>query len=179
MGRIQPGPDVSLPLISKAFQNADPALRAQALEILAEIGKPAVPSLVQMLKHEEASYWACLVLGEIGPDAAEATPALADRLTGDSRPEVRREAALALGGIGPAAVKAVPALVVALDDKEATVCAAAALSLGRIGPDAKAAAPALVACGNRADRADPPNLLVKTIAAWRWPRSNRRTRCSV
>ena len=107
--RIHPDPEVSVPLLEKVLEDADPTVRAEALEILAETGKPAVPALVQGVRHEKTVYWACLVLGEIGPDAAEAAPALADVLASDAGPEVRREAALTLGSIGPEAAMATPA----------------------------------------------------------------------
>ena len=78
--RIHPAPAVSIPLLEKVLKEADPTVRAEALEIMAEIGKPAVPALIQALGHEKTVYWACLVLGEIGPDAAEGAPALAEAL---------------------------------------------------------------------------------------------------
>ncbi len=105
-------------------------------------------------------YWACLVLGEIGPDAAEAAPALADVLASDAGPEVRREAALTLGSIGPEAAMATPALSTALGDSQMSVVASAAYALGQIGPEAKSAVPALEKCADNSD------LLLRTISTW-------------
>jgi HEAT repeat protein len=158
--RIRPDPEVSIPLLAKVLKEADPTVRTEALDILAEIGKPAVPMLKKALQHEATAYWACLVLGEIGPDAAEAVPALADVLADANRPEVRREAALALGSIGPAAATAVPALRDALGQGEPAVVAAAAYALGQIGPRAKPAVPALEKCAESLD------LLLRTISMW-------------
>ncbi len=124
--RIHPGPGVSVPVLGKVLKDADPAVRAGALHLLAEAGKPAVPALIEALKHEKAGYWACLVLAEIGPDAADAVPALTDVLTTDTRPEVQREAALALGSIGPAAAKASRALTALLADSDNSLSAAGA-----------------------------------------------------
>ena len=151
---------MTVPLLTKVLHDADPAVRTGALEILVEIGKPAVPALVATLEEQRATYWACLALSEIGPDAAEAVPALADVLKTDARPEVRREAALGLGSIGPGAAAAVPALTDALGDKESTVAAGAAFALGRIGPDAKSAEAALA---NAENSSDP---FLRTVSAW-------------
>jgi HEAT repeat protein len=158
--RIHPSPDVSIPLLENVLKDADPTVRGEVLEILAEIGKPAVPALIQALGQEKTVYWACLVLGEIGPDAADAASALADVLAVNGRPEVRREAALALGSIGPAAASATPTLSKALGDREVSVVAGAAYALGRIGPEAKPAVPALEKCADGAD------LLLRTISTW-------------
>jgi HEAT repeat protein len=158
--RIRPGPEVSVPLFSKLMADVDPATRAGALNALAEVGKPAVPALVQSLKDEKATYWVCLILGEIGPDAAEAVPALVEVLKADQRPEVRREAVLALAAIGPAAAGAVPPLVEALADKDTAIGASAAYALGCVGPQAKEALPALA---KSLENADP---FLKTASGW-------------
>ena len=146
--------------MANVLQGADPAVRTEALELLAEIGKPAVPALIEALQHEKSTYWACLALFEIGPSAAEAGPALAKTLGNDARPEVRREAALALGAIGPASASAVPALVKALGDKENSVAAGAAFALGRIGPGAKSADAALTKSAEGADS------LLQAVSVW-------------
>jgi HEAT repeat protein len=89
--------------------------------------------------------WAAEALGEIGPDAVEAAPALVAALE-DPEVHVRFRAAEALGNIGPAAVEAVPALVTALKDQDTLLVApSAAQALGKIGPDAIEAVPVLLA----------------------------------
>lgn len=160
LARIRPGPEVSVPLLVKAMKDTDPAVRTHVLTILAEIGKPAVPALVKALKNEKSSYWACLVLAEIGPDAADAAPGLAELLASNAKPEVRREATLALGKIGSAAAPAVPTLTKTIEDKDPAVCCGAAFALGCIGPKAKSAEAALAKC------ADGDNRLLQTVAAW-------------
>ena len=55
-------------------------------------------------------------LGQIGPKAEAAVPALAKALQ-DKEEKVRQDAAVALGRIGPKAQAAAPALVEALKDK--------------------------------------------------------------
>ncbi len=151
-----------MPLLSKVLKDADPAVRTGALEILAVIGKPAVPALIDALKQEKVAYWACLALAEIGPPAAPAAPRLTEVLETETRPEVRREAALALGAIGPGAAIGVPALTEALGDKEVTVAAGAAYALGRIGAQAKPAEAALAKCTNS------PSAFLRTVSGWAW-----------
>ncbi|NUQ61942.1 MAG: HEAT repeat domain-containing protein [Pirellulales bacterium] len=110
---IRPGAEITLPLFVKKMQDADHSVRIHAMNALAELGGDAVPFLVKALEDEEAAYWACLVISEIGPKAEEAVPKLVERLK-DRRPEVRREVILALAAIGKASVPAVPQLVEAL-----------------------------------------------------------------
>ncbi|HEY6554076.1 MAG TPA: HEAT repeat domain-containing protein [Vicinamibacteria bacterium] len=75
---------------------------------------------------------AARILGEIGPAARDAAPALAQALK-DGDPAVRQNAAQALGYIGPGAKVAAPALITALSDKEAPVRRSAAFALGKVG----------------------------------------------
>jgi HEAT repeat protein len=159
-GRIRPNPAVSVPLLANVLKDPDASIRTEALNILTDIGQPAVPTLTRLLGRNDVTYWCCVALGEMGADAADAAPALVEVLNNDPRPEVRREAALALGAIGAAAPVSVPGLIEALDNKNPTVLAGAAYALGRIGPKATAAESPLVKC---AANADP---LVKTVCAW-------------
>ena len=86
------------------------------------------------LKSEKAVERAASarILGEIGPPAKDAAPALAEALK-DADREVRQNAAQALGYIGPGAESAAPALVAALQDKESPVRRSAAFALGKVG----------------------------------------------
>src|SRR5204863_38983 len=77
------------------------------------------------------------VLGEIGPAAKSAIPALGG-LAKDSSAWLRQAAALALGRIGDA--DAVPALMRFLEDEIWCVRAEAAVALGKLGPAANAVA---------------------------------------
>lgn len=134
---IRPGPEVGVPIIVKVLEDADPAARIRALDALAEQGKEAVPHLIEAMAKEEAVYWACLVLSEIGPDAEEAVPALI-KVLDDERPGVRREAILALAAIGEASAPATEALVEALDCEINGVVATYALGkIGRVPPAAE------------------------------------------
>jgi HEAT repeat protein len=106
-------------------------------------GKSAA-QLKHMLKDGDADTQAqgAYGLSLLGPEAAEAVPALADALA-SPHSLVRQNAALALTRIGPASRAAVPALTQALRDTEWTVRRQAAMALGEIGPDAAPATPVL------------------------------------
>ena len=110
---------------------------------------------------EDAWHAAAEALGQIGPAAAEAVPALATTLGSAKTGKVRRAAAETLGRIGPAAAEAVPALIAALShyfgNGEKDPYSASAEALGLIGPAAVEAVPALITVlsgWNRAVRFD-------------------------
>jgi HEAT repeat protein len=86
------------------------------------------------LKSEKAEERAASarILGEIGPAAKDAAPALAEALK-DADRNVRQNAAQALGYIGPGAKVAAPALITALHDKDWQVRRPAAFALGKVG----------------------------------------------
>jgi len=69
---------------------------------LASIGAESVPVLVEHLTHQRAEIrrWAATVLGEIGPDANDAIPALM-HASSDEDPGVREAARRSLDLISP------------------------------------------------------------------------------
>jgi HEAT repeat protein len=85
---------------------------------------------------------ATAALGDIGPEAKAAIPALIKAL-GDQDVHVRILAANTLGDIGSEANEAVPALIKAPGDPEVLVRRHTAGALSRIGPEAKEALPEL------------------------------------
>ncbi|GAB6166664.1 hypothetical protein JCM19992_26640 [Thermostilla marina] len=115
------------PLLIARLEDADPGVRLRTIATIAEHGAAAVPALTKALDDEDTAYWACLILAEIGPDAAPATAKLIDLLERSDSPDVRREAILALGAIGPKAVAAKPKLSELLDDPVQAVPAMYAL----------------------------------------------------
>jgi HEAT repeat protein len=95
--------------------------------------------LTERLKQPAFQQLATTVLGEIGPDAADAVPALVGQLNAKDA-DIRRETILALAGIGPGAKAATGDLVKLLDEKDFQYRGAAAFALGKIGAaDATAA----------------------------------------
>jgi len=157
VGEIRPGPEVVLPLLVQVLKDADPAARLRALNALADQGEEAVPKLVEALKDEEAAYWACLVISEIGPPAKAAVPALVG-LLGSEDLSLRREAMLALAEIGEAAAPAVPELVKSLDCPVNNTPATYALgAIGQLPAEAEAK------IAQNADGADP---ILAAVSAW-------------
>jgi len=135
---LDPPVEKTLPHVLKMLEEAEPAIVMQALHTVAEEGKDIVPRLCEVLKHEKACHWACLVLAEIGPDAKDAVPHLKDVLKhGD--PDVRLQALVTAGEIGPASKPLIPDIVEAFEkDEFGGVRYAAAFALGKIGTDANA-----------------------------------------
>jgi HEAT repeat protein len=142
LSALPPAPEITAPIWEKAMQDADETTVRNALNALATLGPPAVPRLIDALKHEKIRINVVYVLGQIGPAAAPATPALAKLIT-DKDERVAQEAALSLARIGPAAKDAVPTLTRALQRTESSNSYAVVYALGSIGPDAASAEPAL------------------------------------
>lgn len=133
-----------VPALIADLRSGDPARKGKANLALVEIGEPAVPSLVEMLKSPDVNdrTTAASVVFGMGAKAREAVPALAEALA-DPELEVRMRAAMALESIGPDAAGAVQPLMKALKDREGIVRQRAAIALGAIGPAAQEAIPAL------------------------------------
>ncbi len=94
-------------------------------------------------KDESFRMAAAEAIGEFGPRAKAAVPALIELLKDDDG-MVRWTAIEALGNIGPEANAAVPTLIaVSLKDTDENNVQWAADTLGEIGPEAKKAVPAL------------------------------------
>jgi len=159
--RIRPGPKVVIPLMNKLLRGADDEVRLHAMDAMAEEGKAVVPPLIEALRNEEACYWACLVLAEIGPDAKEAVPALTTCLKSHKHPDVCREAILALAAIGPEAASAVPALIKVVKGDEINA-PPAVYALGSIGPKAKSAEVVL----KKLALANDTKPLLRTVSLW-------------
>jgi HEAT repeat protein len=136
----------ALRALEVTLADADAAARiaaGRALHHLDGRTERVVPVLVGALRDREAGWRAVFVLGEIGPRAAPAVPALVEVL---KREQVFRPlrnppaSAVALGRIGPAAA---PALAALLREPEPRVRAGAVIALGQIGGEAPGKIPAL------------------------------------
>lgn len=160
---IAPPREVALPLWVKMLETASPTDAAAAVASLAEAGEAAVPALVEALNHQDAAYWACLALSEIGAAAAPAVPKLTELLDSEEM-EVRLQATMALAHIGPAAKPAEAKLIEHLhNDQLAGVRYASAYALGTIGDKAVA----LPELGKEFDNEDP---FLRVAAAWAYVR---------
>jgi HEAT repeat protein len=146
-------------------------VRAEAAQALAriELTAEAIPALTRALRHRDSYVraFAAWTLGNLGPEAKDAVPALAAVLGPDDTAGV---VAAALARIGPAAAQAVPALVADLHGPDAGRRWRAARTLGRIGSTAAAAVPDLQAAlrdPNEAVRAHAARALGRMGAAAR------------
>ena len=126
----------------EGLRSGDPAVRRNAAYGLTAAGGASVPGLLECLEQGDAGLRAASVdaLGDLGRQAAEASPAVAASLE-DEDLEVRRQAAHALGTMG--ADSAVPRLAEACSEEDDWVARNASLSLARLGAAAEEALPAL------------------------------------
>jgi HEAT repeat protein len=127
----------------------------RAVSRFGERGDEAVPSLIALLNHDDATvrWQSARTLGKIRTPALPAVPELSRLTIADPDPQVREHAAEAIGDIGPAAVKGLPALVKALSDPMPRVRRDAVRALGQLGPAAKDALAEVLAATKDADPA--------------------------
>lgn len=116
-----------IPFLTKQLAEGRPSVRAEAMSALAEQGEAAVPALTAALQDPRSQYWAVLVLGEIGPAAKDAVPALANALD-TAAPDARIEILLTLAKLGPASAPAAEKIAKQLGDKHDGVRYAATLA---------------------------------------------------
>jgi HEAT repeat protein len=124
--------------LAEVTAQADDDVRRLAFDLLGRMGTPAVPHLVSMLDggDEERTRGACRALGDIGPAALEAVPALVTVIEqrSDHERATVSAALVALRKMGPEADETVPLLVHLLDDPELDRTAGSALE--KMGPAA-------------------------------------------
>lgn len=128
---LAPSPAKLLPIFSQQIADSDPSVVLPALHTLADMGKDAVPVLLEALKKEKSRYWASVALAEIGPAAAPAVEPLAV-LASEGEIDERLQAILALASIGEPAKAAGPALLEALACNEEMLQFAAAFAVGKL-----------------------------------------------
>ena len=131
------GAQRSLPLLRRFLATDDVDLHQQTFEVIRQIGPPAIPLLVELLRHEDVSFrgFAADALIDLAPDTESIQPALR-RALGDQDSMVAADAARALGALGERASPSVTALVEALSHREPHVRIYAAEALASIGPKA-------------------------------------------
>ncbi len=130
-------------LYIKQLESTNQQQRVSAMESLVNLGKPAVPALIQALKDKNPSVRssAAIALGKMGVLATPAVPSLSNALQ-DENLEVRRNAAIAMGKLGRKAL--VPYLIARLQSQDASVRYSATHALSRFGADAEPAIPQLI-----------------------------------
>ena len=135
-----------------ALEDPEPAVQAAALAALvqsgAELPEGSIAKLTGFLTSLDTDARAdtILALGQLGPQASEAFPAIEKALSDESS-EIRHNAAWALGQVAEEQeARAVPPLTAVLEtDPDADVRAQAAWALGQMGIAAEPAADALLA----------------------------------
>ena len=126
------------PLV-EALTSPDVALRCIAGYGFTPLGSAAVVPLLDLVDDATPELLAAIadILGDIGPAAVDALPALT-QLLHHEEPRVRQYAAEAIGTVGQASALVPAELVDALGDDDALVRQYAAISVGRLGPRAGA-----------------------------------------
>jgi HEAT repeat protein len=156
------GPDAkaALPELRRAVLQDEDSVPAAAADVLARLGTDGVPALVEAVQARGRGRGltgrVVDCVGDLGPAAREAVPALRD-LLGDEDRDVRLAAALALQRVGAradaeAAARAYGQL---LNDEGAGFTALS--RVGRMGPSGRAALPGLRAAVSE-----------KKVLAWSW-----------
>src|SRR5262245_9798975 len=133
-------PGRSLPLLRRFLDSDNEDLHQETFEIIRRIGPPAIPLLVQLLRHEQDSFrrFAADAFIDLAPDTESIQPALRRALR-DEDSMVAGDAARALGALRKRASPSVYALVAALSHEEPHVRIYAAEALASIGPKARPA----------------------------------------
>jgi HEAT repeat protein len=117
------------------------------IEGMGSVAKPAVPTLCEIMLHEQddtTRLCAVNAINFIGTEATDAAPALLLVLEKDTTPEIRAAAAFDLIKIHTNAQDVVPALARALQDPQPRVRFWAARALEKYGKEAGVAVPALL-----------------------------------
>ena len=150
----EPSPEV-VDAFVRVMSDSSPHVVGEVIGALAAQGKSATPRVIRGLGNKELRPYAVQVAILLGPDAADAVPALLNAW-GDTQANdgLKQEIQFALGAIGPASKPAIPKLIESLSSKSPEVRYSACYALGRIGPAAKAAVPKLKALLGARDEFD-------------------------
>jgi HEAT repeat protein len=167
--------DLVAPVLGKLLKTKDPAYRADAAQVLVNLGpraSPAIADLTDALKDKtndpDTRARCAFALGNIGSVGQQSTDAATVKVltevlkTGGGA--LSEHAAFALKLLGPKAVAAWPELTAALKDPNVQLRGRAALALAAIGEGAKEAVPALTQA--LADNTDPNIRVFLAQALW-------------
>ena len=127
----------SLPLLRRFLNTDNEELHQETFEIIRRIGPPAIPLLVELLRHKDVAFrrFAADACIDMTPETVSIQPALRRALR-DEDSMVAADAARALGALGQKAGPSLRALVNALSHVEPHVRIYAAEALASIGPTA-------------------------------------------
>ena len=130
----------ALPLLRQLLERGDDNLTVRTFEVIRRVGPPAIPLLVELLRHERVDLRRTAVdcLIDLAPETASIQPSLRRALR-DADSDVVGDAARALGALGAKAAPSVPALVATLAHEDAYVRIYAAEALASVGPPASVA----------------------------------------
>lgn len=164
LGELGQAGKEAVPVLTELLDDDHPLVRRAAEEALAKMGvdtDDAIGKLLLILsdadEHLQTRAKAARALGQSGPAAKEAIPALIDILDHEQHWVIRGPAARALGMFGPEAKEAVPALIRAVNDEHPWADPAAAAAA--VGMPAPVPAHQLVVLRNKQDG-------VRSTAAW-------------
>jgi HEAT repeat protein len=142
--------DLIAPALVGLLSDADPTVIGNALNALASIGPHIAPRMGEALKNPDLRHYATRVLYRMGPEAAEAVPALIAALqepvTSANDAAFRAETQMALAAIGPAAAPSISELIKSLSSDDEEIRGTACYALGKIGPEAAEAVHELQRC---------------------------------
>ena len=138
------GASRSFPQLRRLLAREDEDLHRVTFEIIQRIGPPAIPLLVDLLRHESASIRRDAISELIDlPPHTEPIQAALRRALRDEDSTVAGDAARALGALGKRAAPSTDALVRTLSHEDPYVRIYAAEALAAIGPGAVGATSAL------------------------------------
>ncbi len=136
MARVSCDAARGLPVLLRALESSDPAIRLQALQCITELGAAAHPAITGVLARlgdpvPAVRAAAALTLGRISAPANQSLRPLITTLA-DPEPDVRLNAVIALSSYGKAAAEAAPTLSNLASDSDSRVVAASAAALEKI-----------------------------------------------
>jgi len=183
LGQIGPSAKAAVPYLRKVFAQSFGSdwtiftVRTKVAWALAKIdpqnqklADEVIPSLVEILKSRNPYLpnFAAQAIGEFGPKAAGAVPALVGAFKGRHGSGLNNFVLDALGRIGPAAKTAVPELREALTHRRECIRIIAAIALARIAPKDQAMAAKIRSLLKRAIENNKPieNIFVTTRIGW-------------
>ncbi len=131
---LVPNPAELVPLAAELLEQEDQMLASRAVETIIMRGEEAVPFLTEALKNDQAAYWACLAIEELGETASATAPQLQSLLSTTDDPSLKIQAILALASIGSEGQIAKAEILEALrSDADDSIKAAAVFAAGMLG----------------------------------------------